>query len=164
MSENEKLKLELRAFYLAGGIRADAMKRWKLTTGQLAGLSTRLKMNWSWPLENRRSGVQPLSAQPRGPRKPSQTGGGTIASINARASRVTGPANLEVAADAPLYETPSPLRRYYGKPTLLSERQKYERGVADENNSAMPEPKGEVTKEDILFLQRHLYEGKPLKI
>ena len=128
MSENEKLKLELRAFYLAGGMRADAMKRWRLTPGKIGGLSTRLKMNWSWPLENRRSGVQPLSAQPRGPRKPSQTGGGTITSINARASRVTGPANLEVAADAPLYETPSTLRRYYGKPTLLSERQKHERG------------------------------------
>ncbi len=164
MSENDKLKIELKAFYLAGGSRADAMKRWGLTPGKISGLSTRLLMNWSWPLENRRSGIEPLSAQTRGPRKPSQTGGGTVTSIKARALRVTGPANIEVDASAPLYLDEALTRRKYRPSTLLSEKAKNERGVVDENNSAMPEPKGEVTKEDIRFLRRHLYEGKPLKI
>ena len=104
------------------------MEKWGLTTGQLTGISTRMRICWSWPFKNRRSGIEPLSAQTQGPRKPSQTGGGLITSINARASRVTGPANLEVDANAPLYETPSPLRRNYGQQTLLSKRQKHERG------------------------------------
>ena len=108
--------------------------------------------------------MKKISAQTVGPRKPSQTGGGLITSINARASRTTGPANIEVDASAPLYLDGALTRRKYRPSTLLSERAKHERGVVDENNSAMPEPKGEVTKEDILFLQRHLYEGKPLKI
>ena len=163
MYANEKRDLEIKSYYLAGGDRAEAMQRWKITTGQLAGISTRLKMHWSWPLQNRRSGIPPLSAQTAGPRKPSQTGGGTITSIKARASRTTGPATIEVAPDAPLYLDAALTRRRYRPSTLLSERQKHERGVVDEDNRAMPEPKDEVTKEDILFLQRHMYEGKPLK-
>lgn len=155
---------KMKQFYLEGKSRQETMKELGITnTNSMSSASSRLQLHWSWPLEHRRSGIPPLSAQTVGPRKPSQTGGGLVTSIQARASRVKEPANIEVDASAPLYETPSPMRRHYGKQTLLSERQKHERGVVDESNSAMPEPKGEVTKEDILFLQRHLYEGKPLK-
>lgn len=163
MKQNEKRDLEIKAFYLAGGTRAEAMEKWDLKTGPMAGISTRNNMYWSWPLENRRSGIKPLSAQIVGPRKPSQTGGGLVTSIQARASRTEGPANIEVDPNAPLYLDETAVRRRYQPSTLLSEKEKNERGVVDESNSAMPEPKGEVTKEDIRFLQRHLYEGKPLK-
>ena len=126
-------------------------------------------MHWSWPLQNRRSGIPPLSAQTAGPRKPSQTGGGTITSIKARASRITGPERLEVAADAPLYETPSPLRRNYGQQTLLSERQKHERGYDNTDlqfggrMSPYPAPSKKLPFETIAFIARHMYGGKPLK-
>ena len=135
MGENTKRDLEIKAFYLAGGSRASAMEKWRLKTNQMAGVSTRLNMHWSWPIENRRSGKEPLSAQTRGPRKPSQTGGGLVTSIQARASRVTGPTNIEVDADAPLYEKPSPMRRSYGPSTRMSSRQKHEKGIVDSDSS-----------------------------
>ena len=110
-----------------------------------------------------------ISAQTRGPRKPSQTGGGLITSIRARASRVTGLANLEVASNVPLYETISPTRRHYGRPTLLSERQKHERGYDNADlqfggrMSPYPAPSKKLPFETIAFIARHMYEGKPLK-
>ena len=135
MKQNEKRDLEIKAFYLAGGTRAEAMEKWDLKTGPMAGISTRNNMHWSWALKNRRSGIKPLSAQTVGPRKPSQTGGGLVTSIQARASRVTKPANIEVDASAPLYETPSPMRRSYGPSTRLSSRQKHEKGIVDSDSS-----------------------------
>ncbi len=79
--------------------------------------------------------IKRISAQTVGPRKPSQTGGGLVTSIQARASRVKGPANIEVDASAPLYETPSPMRRRYGPSTRLSSRQKHEKGIVDSESS-----------------------------
>jgi len=120
---------EMKKYYLDGKSRQETMRHLGITnTNSMSSASSRLGLHWSWPFENRRSGIEPLSAQTEGPRKPSETGGGLVTSIMARASRVTGPANLEVDANAPLYETPSPLRRNYGQQTLLSERQKHERG------------------------------------
>ena len=82
MSENDKRDLEIKAYYLAGGNRKSAMGRWKVTTGQLAGISTRLNMSWKRSLENRKNGND--SAAPA----------------------------LEVPPDAPLYEPGSAPRRY----------------------------------------------------
>jgi len=135
MNENRRRDIEIKVYWLSGGNRASAMEKWGLTTGQLTGISTRMRICWSWPFKNRRSGIEPLSAQTQGPRKPSETGGGVITSIKARASRVARSENLEVAPDAPLYETPSPLRRHYGHSTRLSSREKYERGLVDKDSS-----------------------------
>ena len=127
---------EMKKYYLDGKSRQETMRHLGITnTNSMSSASSRLGLHWSWPFENRRSGIEPLSAQTQGPRKPSQTGGGLITSINARASRVTGPANLEVDASAPLYETPSPLRRSYGHSTRLSSREKYKRGLVDKDSS-----------------------------
>lgn len=173
MKQNEKRDLEIKAYYLAGGTRQEAMQKWDLTTGPMAGISTRNGMHWSWPLENRRSGKEPSGeirivpfAQPNAPRKQGEGTGGIMRSIQARQERKIGP-DIEIPADAALYQTGSAPRRY-GKPISVLTRERRERGYQDSDFniggecSPYPAPSKELPFNDITFLIRHLYEGKPL--
>ena len=176
MSENTKRDLEIKAFYLAGGSRASAMEKWSLKTNQMAGVSTRLNMYWSWPIENRRSGIQPIQRMPQAPSalpsKPryGDRGGGTIHSIKARESNTSDTAKpvAQVPSDAPLYEAGS-MRRQYGRPVGVSTRQRRERGLQDDDfniggaHSPYPEPTKDCPFETIAYIARHWYEGKPIK-
>ena len=132
MGENTKRDLDIKAYYLAGGTRALTMKKWGMKTNQLAGLSTRLNMHWSWPIENRRSGTQPLSAQWSSPRKSGDSGGGIVSSIKQRVSRNndSAAAGHEIPSDAPLYVAGSAPKKY-GKSLSVLTRERSERGYQD---------------------------------
>lgn len=119
---------ELKRYYLEGKSRQETMQELGITnTNTMSSASSRLGMYWKWPLENRKSGIKPMSAQTQGPRKPQQTGGGTVTSIKARISRVAAPVKLEIDLDAPLYQAGSAPTRY-GKSPMVSARERHERG------------------------------------
>jgi len=170
MSENDKRDLEIKAYYLAGGNRKSAMKRWGLTTGQLAGISTRLKMYWKRPIENRRNGIEPLSAQQHGPRKAGDRGGGIVNSVKQRKSRDNDSAApvLENQPDAPLYQAGS-MRRQYGMPLSVSTRERTARGYQDTDFniggalSPFPEPTKDCPFETIAYIAREEMYEKPFK-
>lgn len=62
---------KITAIYLRGGARKEAMKECCLNTNQVATVSNRLGLRWSWPLENRESGLEP--AQTKAPARPRKT-------------------------------------------------------------------------------------------
>lgn len=53
-----------RAIYLKGGTRKQVMRDCCINTNQVASLSNRLGFHWSWPLENRKSGIPPVNTEP----------------------------------------------------------------------------------------------------
>lgn len=159
---------KMKQSYLEGKSRQETMKELGITnTNSMSSASSRLRLHWSWPLEHRKSGIKPLSAQTVGPRKPEQTGGGTVHSIRARQESRIGP-DIEVPADAPLYQAGSAPKRYGESPSVLT-RQRQERGYQDADyniggeRSPWPAPSKKLPFNDIVFLIRHLYEGVPLR-
>ena len=137
MSENEKRDLEIKAYYLAGGNRKSAMERWKIRTGQLAGISPRLNMYWKRSLENRRNGND--SAAPI----------------------------LETLSDASLYQAGSIPRRYGRPLSVLTRERRKRGLQDDDFNiggahSPYPEPTKDCPFETIAYIAREMYE-KPFK-
>ena len=157
---------EMKKLYLAGASRQDTMRRLGITNNNsMSSASSRLGLYWSWPLENRRSGIQPLSAQRSGPKREGDRGGGIVNSIKQRMSRDndSAAAVLETPPNVPIYE-PGSAPKKYGKSPRVSARERHERGYQDEDLvfggrlSPYPAPSKGLPFETIAFIARHMYE------
>lgn len=148
-----QLKEKLRKLYFEGKTRKEAMEACNLATNQIASQSTQLKLHWSWPLENRKSG-QPPDILPPAP-KVREARPGKMVTISrpvpqnnvaqAPASPKTPPAVPATAQKNPLTIPP---RRNWGPPTgWVSSAEKWQRGFGEPGSAIV----GETAEEKYLY-------------
>lgn len=96
--------------------------------------------------------------RPRVPRPPEYKGS---ALLRPDASHQEGAFHPSAEIDPRFAEETAALRRRRGPPPMMSSRERRERGLVDQElPSHMPKPGGDLTAEDIRFLDRMLYRDK----
>lgn len=134
---NVDIRQTLINLYLEGKSRKEAMAACNLDptwdNNRMSVLSSRLKLNWSWPLEKRQSGKKPVPQKParkaktatkRRDTKPARGGTSTtlISEPSAQAAQKAPGTEVEETRDT---------RRLRPSPGFISARERRLRGIGD---------------------------------
>ncbi len=150
----------LKRLYLEDKSRQQAMREAGITnTNSMSGISSKLGLHWSWPLENRKSGQKPMSSYSRKnrPRVARVLLGGLCQPEEQETSPIS---QAEAIAETVV------ARRNYGPSTMLSARAKRGRAVQDSDfniggdMSPYPKPTKDCPYDIITYFAKHVYEKK----
>jgi len=188
MASHVHLNDQIIKAYLNGADRMAVKAEFGLRNNQMSGVSSRLGLLWSLPLEARRQRVEAIergetpAPAPKKPKsKKAKRAPKTLAPKPLPTPRYRhghmGSHNrlinslLKVTKEAPalgpageesevIQGSGERLRQTHGRSTFLSEREKRLRGISSrECSRAMPEPNAELTRDDVLYLERYIKQS-----
>jgi hypothetical protein len=129
----------LKKYYLEGRSRQWTMQKLGITnTNSMSSVSARLYLHWSWPLENRKSGLKPgrsmtPAARPRTRTLNRKASGNALVnhSLKAKKHKPAIP-----AGETPPEEKSSRQGYYrYGKPMSVLSAERHKRGIFDPDSA-----------------------------